>query len=130
VTVGGALVALAVAVAPAPGDTVRGPLPGILVPPAAAARVSVAPRDRFFGEDKGKHFFTSFLATVLAGSAARAAGVDADASAVIGAGAAMALGVGKEIVDLRNPGGSASLLDLLWDAGGVGTGYAVLTRVQ
>jgi uncharacterized protein YfiM (DUF2279 family) len=127
----GILVLTAAAVVPP--DTVPGPLPSLLVPPAArvAPAVHWAPRgDRLFGEDKWKHFFTSFLAASLAGSAARLGGMDARASAAVGAGAAVALGVAKEVADLRSPTGSASLLDLGWDAAGAAAAYAVGVRVQ
>lgn len=90
------------------------------------------PRDRFFGEDKWKHFVTSFVATSLAASAARLSGMDTEAAVVVGAGAAVTLGVGKEVVDLRRPGArlDASLHDMAWNLGGLGVAAVVGLRTQ
>ncbi len=132
---------LALSAGPLPPDTAAArwappapvPLEARLQPPpartAAPGARNGAPRDRFFGEDKWKHFFTSFLATSLAAGAARAAGLDTDASVLVGAGAATALGIGKELVDHRGPGG-ASAYDLVWDLGGVGAAAAIVLRTQ
>jgi uncharacterized protein YfiM (DUF2279 family) len=86
------------------------------------------PPDRWLAEDKWKHFFTSFVATTLAASGARAAGMDARTSRAAGAGFGMGVGVWKEIHDHRTPGGHASVRDLVWDAAGVGAGVAVAAR--
>lgn len=88
------------------------------------------PPDRFFGEDKFQHFFTSFLATSLAASSARLAGVDHDTSVLIGAGTGMGVGVLKELHDARNPNETASVLDLVWDAGGVGLATAIVSQAK
>jgi len=88
------------------------------------------PPDRFFGEDKFQHFFTSFLATSLAASGARLAGVDHDTSVLIGAGTGMGVGVLKELHDARNPNETASVLDLVWDAGGVGLATAIVSQAK
>lgn len=88
------------------------------------------PADRFFGEDKLKHFVTSFIVTSLAVSGARAAGLDADASLWVGAGAGSTVGVIKEVSDLNREGAQASLYDIVWDLGGVGAAAAVSARSQ
>ena len=88
------------------------------------------PPDRFFGEDKLKHFFTSFLVTSLAASGARAAGLDADASLWVGAGTGATVGVLKEISDLNREGRTASINDIVWDLAGVGAAAAVNARTQ
>jgi uncharacterized protein YfiM (DUF2279 family) len=90
------------------------------------------PRDRFFGEDKWKHFFTSFVATSLAASAARLAGLDTEQAVLVGAGAGLSLGVAKEAADLRRPGArfEASLHDMVWNLGGVGTAAVIGLRAQ
>jgi len=88
------------------------------------------PADRFFGEDKFQHFFTSFLATSLAASGARLAGAGHDTSLLVGAGTGMTLGVAKELHDARTPGETASLLDLVWDAGGVGLATAIVAQAK
>ena len=86
--------------------------------------------DRFFGEDKLKHFFTSFIVTSLSASGARAAGLDHDTSLLVGAGVGTAVGIGKELNDLRAEGETASLLDLVWDVGGVGAATIVQAQTK
>ena len=84
----------------------------------------------FFGEDKLKHFFTSFAVTALSASGVRALGVDHDTSLLIGMGTAAALGVGKELRDRNDVRASASLLDLTWDAAGIGAAAVIVDRAQ
>ena len=86
--------------------------------------------DRFFGEDKFQHFFTSFLATSLAASGARLAGASHDTSLVVGAGTGVTIGVVKELNDARNPETTASLLDVVWDLGGVGLATAIVAQAK
>ncbi|HYH79936.1 MAG TPA: hypothetical protein VEX86_09060 [Longimicrobium sp.] len=86
------------------------------------------PVDRFFGEDKFQHFFTSFLVTGLSGGVARLAGADRATSLWIGAGTGIAIGTAKELMDARNPAETASVLDIVWDAGGVGAATAVAAQ--
>ncbi|MBV9773277.1 MAG: hypothetical protein JO040_04970, partial [Gemmatimonadetes bacterium] len=86
------------------------------------------PRDKWVAEDKWKHFFTSFVATSLAASAARATGLSPQGSALVGAGAGGAAGVWKELHDRTDPKGDPSFKDLVWDAAGVGAGAFVATR--
>ena len=88
------------------------------------------PRDRWIGEDKLKHFFTSFAATAISASAARLVGMDARTAAWAGAGAGGALGVWKEIRDAATPAGRASFRDLVWDGAGVAAGTAVMLQVR
>lgn len=112
--------------------------PGWEVPPAPAHATGPSARDegrarrrdRFFAEDKLMHFFTSFAATSLAASGARVAGFDARDSRRIGVATGAVLGVGKEIYDLDRPGETASVLDLVWDAGGVALGAAVANQIR
>ena len=84
----------------------------------------------FFGEDKLKHFFTSFAVTAISASGARALGLDHDTSLFIGMGTAAALGVGKELRDRNEVGATASLLDLTWDAAGIGAAAVIVDRAQ
>ena len=86
------------------------------------------PRDRFFAEDKLQHFFVSFLVTSLSASGARAAGMDADASLWVGAGTGVAVGLAKELNDLRTEGETGSFLDFVWDLGGVGAATVVVKQ--
>jgi uncharacterized protein YfiM (DUF2279 family) len=88
------------------------------------------PADRFFGEDKFQHFFTSFLATSLAASGARLAGASHDSSLLIGAGTGATIGVLKELHDARNPAETASVLDLVWDAGGVAFASVIVAQAK
>jgi uncharacterized protein YfiM (DUF2279 family) len=86
------------------------------------------PEDRWIAEDKFKHFFNSYVATVLAASGARVAGLDARQSLAVGVGVGAGAGVWKEIRDARLPGGSASVRDLVWDFAGVGVGAVVVAQ--
>ena len=86
--------------------------------------------DRLFGEDKLQHFFVSALATGLSAGAARAAGLDADESLMLGAAAGVSLGVAKELLDLRRPQETASLLDLGWDVAGVGAATILVAQTR
>ena len=92
---------------------------------------SAAPKpDRFFGEDKFQHFFTSFLATSLAASGARLAGASHDSSLLIGAGTGATVGALQELHDARNPAETASVLDLVWDAGGVAFASVIVAQAK
>jgi uncharacterized protein YfiM (DUF2279 family) len=88
------------------------------------------PRDPFVGEDKFKHFVTSFIVTSLAASGARAAGLDHDSALMVGVGSGAAVGVAKELHDRGREGSTASFNDIVWDLAGVGTAAAVQSRVQ
>lgn len=88
------------------------------------------PADRFFGEDKFQHFFSSFLVTSLAASGARLAGASHDSSVLIGAGAGVGAGVLKELRDARDPAETASLFDIVWDVGGVGFATAIVSQAK
>lgn len=88
------------------------------------------PPDRFFGEDKLKHFFASFVATSLAASGARAAGLDHDASVLVGAGTGVGLGLWKEWTDRNQEGRTASVNDLVWDFAGVGAASVIQLKTQ
>lgn len=91
-----------------------------------------APRqpDPFFGEDKLKHFVTSFIVTSLAASGARAAGLDHDTALMVGVGTGAAAGVAKELSDRGREGSTASFNDIVWDLAGVGAAAAVQSRSQ
>ena len=86
--------------------------------------------DRWFAEDKAKHFATSFAATTLAASGARMVGLEARDAAYAGAGTAAVLGVWKEVRDARTPRASASLRDLVWDGAGIAAGTALMLQVR
>ena len=89
------------------------------------------PADRFFAEDKVKHFAVSFVFTSLASSGARAAGLERGPSLAAGAAAGFGLGIAKELRDLRTPEtATASLYDLAWDAMGVGASTVLVAQAR
>lgn len=88
------------------------------------------PGDRFFGEDKLQHFFVSFLVTSLSSTGARLAGTDRETALWIGAGAGTAVGLAKELRDSRTEGETASVLDFVWDLGGVGAATVVAAQAR
>lgn len=88
------------------------------------------PPDRWFAEDKAKHFLTSLAATTISAGGARMLGLDARDAAYAGAGAAAGLGVWKEIHDARIPAASPSFKDLVWDGAGIAAGTAVMLQVR
>lgn len=88
------------------------------------------PADRWFAEDKFKHFFASFVVTSLSASGARAAGLTAEQSLAVGVGVGAGAGVWKEIRDHRRPGETASFRDMVWDAAGVGAAGVVISRAR
>ena len=106
----------------------------IPIPPLICLCFSLQARapepDRWFSEDKAKHFVASFVATTVSASAARAAGLDARSSAWAGAGAGSVIGVWKELRDRGVAGETASLKDLAWDGAGVAAGVALMRRVR
>jgi putative lipoprotein len=104
------------------------------VPGAVSAQTpQTAPRldagSRWFGEDKVKHFFASFVVSSIAASAGRAAGLSRDESLAVGAGIGAAAGLIKEGRDARN-GGMFSIGDLVWDAAGLGAAYLLLQQTE
>lgn len=88
------------------------------------------PPDRWFAEDKVKHFVASFVLTSLSASGARAAGLDAGASTWVGAGVGTAFGAWKEVRDSRVPGATVSLRDAAWDLAGVAAASALVSQVR
>ncbi len=79
--------------------------------------------DKWFGEDKLKHF--GFSAFVSGGSyivANRHFDFDKNKSFTIGVSITFSLGAAKEIIDYRTPGQTSSHKDLIWDIAGALTG--------
>jgi uncharacterized protein YfiM (DUF2279 family) len=87
------------------------------------------PGDHWLGPDKVQHFFTSAFVQSMTYGSLRAAG----ASHALALGGATtttaAVGVGKEVRDLRVKG-EFSLRDLAWDAAGAGAATVLLVKVQ
>jgi uncharacterized protein YfiM (DUF2279 family) len=97
--------------------------------PTTPARPSRRPADRWVAEDKWKHLVTSFFATTVAASAARAAGLSPELSLRAGVAAGAGAGVAKEVYDLGRGGRlDASLRDLVWDAAGLAAGAALVRQ--
>ena len=80
--------------------------------------------DRWFSQDKAKHFFMAAFVQSASFSALRLSGARRNAS-LAGASAVTAIvSLGKEVHDART-GGDASAKDLVWDAAGA-VGVSVL----
>ena len=84
--------------------------------------------DPWFGIDKVKHFFMSAFINSVSYSALQLARVN-HSSAMAGAiGITMAVGVGRELHDMRVPGNLFSIRDLTWDAIGTAAGAALTSH--
>ena len=92
------------------------------------SRSMAAPDDRWLAEDKARHFALSFAATAFTYGTSRFAARPAEARLVAGA-TGLALGVGKEVVDVRR-GTYFSLKDLVWDTAGVALGLALANQIR
>jgi putative lipoprotein len=98
-------------------------------PVFADLQAPVGPADRWFGDDKLRHFFMSFAATAYAYAGARAVGFDAVESLPVAAGFAAAAGIGKEVHDRRR-NWRFSAKDLVWDAAGIGAAVLLLLSAR
>lgn len=87
-----------------------------------------APADRWVAEDKLRHFAISFAATHMMYGGARFV-TDSRTAVPAAASAALALGLGKEIADVRR-GRPFSLKDLAWDAAGVALGVLLVRQIR
>ncbi len=102
---------------------------------AADTPVSARPRrrdegpDRWFAEDKVKHFLMSYAVTTVGYAFARSAGLRHGEALAAGTGAGMVAGVWKEARDRRS-GGDVSARDLAWDVLGVVAGSQVAARTR
>src|SRR3954468_11495154 len=84
--------------------------------------------DPWFGIDKVKHFFMSAFITSVSYSALQLGRAN-HSSAMAGAiGFSMAVGVGRELHDMRVPGNLFSVRDLTWDAIGTAAGAALVAH--
>lgn len=105
------------------------PAPAAAAVDSTATGAIVREDDRWIAEDKWKHFFLSFAATMLAYGTLRTAGLN-DAAALPGAAAAAGgAGVWKELRD-RELTGLFSVRDLVWDAAGIGVGLGVAVQTR
>ena len=85
--------------------------------------------DRWFGEDKLRHFFASYAVAAVGYGSARLVGIESDAALSLGIGGAVVAGIGKEWVDVRR-GGPFSLKDLVYDAAGIAVALAILRNTR
>jgi uncharacterized protein YfiM (DUF2279 family) len=85
--------------------------------------------DRWFSADKAMHFFTAALVESASFSALRGVGLDRSHSLVGAVIVTGAVGVGKEIHDLRF-GGDPSVKDLAWDGAGMLAAAVLLRRTE
>lgn len=76
--------------------------------------------DAWLGEDKVKHFFVSAFVQSISYGSLRGAGLGHGAALAGASVTTAAIGVGKELRDLRVKG-EFSPRDLTWDAAGAGT---------
>ncbi len=87
------------------------------------------PGDRWLGEDKIKHFFTSAFVQSMSYGALRTSGLDHGAALAGASVTTAAVGVGKEWHDLHVKG-EFSVRDLAWDAAGAGAVTVLLVRTR
>ena len=106
-------------------------LPAPVPPPPVdvAAAAVPAPEDRWFAEDKARHFALSLGTTALAFGGLRVAGLDRPGALLGAAAAGAAAGLWKERRDLRLTG-RFSGRDLVWDAAGIVAGLAIAGRTR
>ena len=90
---------------------------------------SAAAGESWFGIDKLKHFFLSAFATSVSYSALQAAGANRSTAMTGAIGASAALGVGREIYNLRTTK-VFSFRDLTWDAIGTAAAVGVLAKTR
>jgi putative lipoprotein len=87
-------------------------------------------RDSWFGPDKIKHFFMSAFIESVTYSALQAARVNHRPALGGAIGVTMAIGIGREIHDMRTPGNIFSVRDLTWDAVGATAGAVLLSQTR
>jgi uncharacterized protein YfiM (DUF2279 family) len=85
--------------------------------------------DRWWSADKAKHFATAAFVQSVAFSGLRVVGVGQTGALVGATVVTSAVSVGKEIHDRRS-GGSLSVKDLTWDAGGLLAASLLLHRTE
>jgi uncharacterized protein YfiM (DUF2279 family) len=87
-------------------------------------------RDSWFSPDKIKHFFMSAFIESVTYSALQAARVNHRPALGGAIGVTMAVGVGREIHDMRTPGNIFSVRDLTWDIVGATAGAVLLSQTR
>lgn len=85
--------------------------------------------DGWFAMDKAKHFFMAAFVQTVSFSAYRAVGLSYRHALVGATVTSSAVGIGKELYDLKT-GGDASWRDLTWDGVGIAAASALLTHTE
>jgi uncharacterized protein YfiM (DUF2279 family) len=85
--------------------------------------------DRWFGEDKLRHFFASYAVAAVGYGSARLVGIESDAALSLATGGAAVASIGKEWADVRR-GGPFSLKDLVYDAAGIAVALGILRNAR
>ncbi|MEP6732366.1 MAG: hypothetical protein ABJE10_17095 [bacterium] len=87
------------------------------------------PGDRWIAPDKLQHFFASAFVQSMSYGALRTTGLPHGAALAGASITTAAVGVGKELHDLRVKG-EFSMRDVTWDAAGAGAATILLVRTQ
>jgi len=85
--------------------------------------------DGWFSSDKAKHFFTSAFVQSVSFSTLRATGLRSNPSLAGASAITAAIGVSKEVYDLRKAG-DPSRKDLVWDALGAASATLLLRQTE
>jgi uncharacterized protein YfiM (DUF2279 family) len=91
-------------------------------------RFAAVEPDRWFAEDKIRHFAYSYAITTGSAAAARTV-TGHHESVAIGAALGLMAGIAKELYDQKGRG-NASFRDLLWDVAGVGVAVLVIQQTR
>ncbi len=100
---------------------------GLLLVFSLHAPPTVRGVDAWLGEDKLKHFFVSAFVQSMSYGSLRGTGLSHGAALAGASVTTAAIGVGKELRDLRVKG-EFSARDLSWDAAGAGTMTMLLSK--
>jgi uncharacterized protein YfiM (DUF2279 family) len=87
------------------------------------------PADRWIAGDKLQHFFTSAFVQSMTYSTLRATGIQHGVALGGATATTAAVGIGKELRDLKTKG-EFSFRDLAWDAAGAGAATTLLVRTK
>jgi uncharacterized protein YfiM (DUF2279 family) len=97
--------------------------------PAGQLQQEPLAADPWLSSDKFQHLLLSYAATAFTFAALRTAGAGSSQAVAGAAAGSFALGVAKEVHDLRR-GGVFSVRDLIADAVGIAAGYYLLREVR
>lgn len=86
--------------------------------------------DHWFAADKAKHFFAAAFVQSASFSALRAVGASRTGALAGATAVSAAVSIGKELRDMRTPGGDPSWKDLTWDGVGILAASALLVHTE